>query len=241
MGKLKPFKPRIAFILAGGKSTRLGAVGTVLPKPMMPMHEAEPILFHNLKLCERMGIEEVVVLLGYKYKVIEHYLGLYQKSNPRPYIYPFTESEPLGTAGFLNKFDLKDSQFIVINGDNLYSDFDGNKFIENAQKVEGITLACTKLPDATGFGLIDDRGIHIKAFKEKPKTPIAGMCSAGIYYVNMNLPKLKKGYAMWETDIFPKLAKEGKLYAYKKCIFYPTDTIERWEKANVEWKVNDNA
>jgi NDP-sugar pyrophosphorylase family protein len=240
MSKTKPFKPRLAFILAGGKSTRLGNLSEVIPKPMMPIHEAEPIIFHNLKLCENMGIEEVVVLLGYKSKVIEHYLNLYQKSNPRPYIYPFVETEPLGTAGFINKFNLTDTQFIVINGDNLY-DIDGLKFIEAAQKNDGVTLACTELQDATGFGLVEVKGNQITAFKEKPKTPTAGMCSSGIYFVNMNLPKLKKGYNMWETDIFPKLAKEGKLYNYKKCKFYPTDTLERWQKANVEWKVNANA
>ena len=48
---------------------------------------------------------------------------------------------------------------------------------------------------------------------------------------------LPKGKSFIEKEIFPKLAREGKLYGYKYAgQWFATDTIERYQKAMREWK-----
>ncbi len=51
------------------------------------------------------------------------------------------------------------------------------------------------------------------------------------------LKYIPKGFAMLERDVFPKIAKEGKLYGYKfKGQWFDTGTMERYEQAIKGWK-----
>ena len=45
------------------------------------------------------------------------------------------------------------------------------------------------------------------------------------------------GFAMIESDVFPKLAKDGQLYGYPfSGQWFDTGSIERLQKASKEWK-----
>ena len=60
------------FIFAGGYGSRLGQVTESTPKPMVKIGE-KPILWHIMKYYSFYGINEFVVLLGYKGHVIKNY------------------------------------------------------------------------------------------------------------------------------------------------------------------------
>ena len=53
-----------ALILAGGKGTRLQPYTTVLPKPLMPVG-GYPILEIILRQLKKLGIEEIILAVGY--------------------------------------------------------------------------------------------------------------------------------------------------------------------------------
>lgn len=59
-------------ILCGGKGTRLREVSETLPKPMVPIGN-RPIVWHIMKTYASHGVNEFVLLLGYKGEVIRDY------------------------------------------------------------------------------------------------------------------------------------------------------------------------
>ena len=58
-------------ILAGGLGTRLGEETTIRPKPLVEIG-GKPIIWHIMKHYSHYGINEFVILLGYKGYMIQH-------------------------------------------------------------------------------------------------------------------------------------------------------------------------
>lgn len=67
-------RPRQAVILAGGRGTRLGAIGQRMPKAMVPFN-GRPFLGYLLETLKQQGFERVLLLLGYKAEQIMTYCG----------------------------------------------------------------------------------------------------------------------------------------------------------------------
>lgn len=63
-----------AVILAGGRGTRLGALTTHIPKPMVSFH-GRPFLAYVLELLRAQGVQQVVLLLGYQAEHVREYFG----------------------------------------------------------------------------------------------------------------------------------------------------------------------
>lgn len=59
-------------ILCGGRGTRLREVSETLPKPMVPIGD-RPIIWHIMKIYAAHGVNEFVLLLGYKGEIIRDY------------------------------------------------------------------------------------------------------------------------------------------------------------------------
>ena len=105
-----------AVILAGGKGTRLAPYTTVFPKPLMPVGDM-PILEIIIRQLKAVGIDEIVLCVGYLSSLLEAYFGFGEKLGVR--ISYSHESEPLGTAGPIGQVQGLDETFIVMNGDLL--------------------------------------------------------------------------------------------------------------------------
>ena len=65
-----------AIILAGGFGTRISEETSLKPKPMVEIG-GKPILWHIMKIYSEHGINEFIVLLGYKGYVIKEYFSNY--------------------------------------------------------------------------------------------------------------------------------------------------------------------
>ena len=63
-----------AVILCGGLGTRFSEQTKTKPKPMIQLGKF-PILFHILKIYEKNGINDFILALGYKGKVIEKFFN----------------------------------------------------------------------------------------------------------------------------------------------------------------------
>ena len=83
-------------------------------------------------------------------------------------------------------------------------------------------------------------GDRILDFKEKPKKSkdTSNLINAGVYVLDPGIFKyIPKGKAMMETDVFPKLAKKGKLFGYAfGGQWFDTGTPEAYELAIKNWK-----
>ena len=63
-------------ILCGGLGTRLSEETVIKPKPMVEIG-GKPILWHIMKIYSHYGINEFVILLGYKGYFIKEYFSNY--------------------------------------------------------------------------------------------------------------------------------------------------------------------
>lgn len=66
--------PRQAVILAGGKGTRLKPITDSLPKPMVEFH-GKPFLQYLIEQLRDVGVDRIVLLLGYLHEQIGDYFG----------------------------------------------------------------------------------------------------------------------------------------------------------------------
>jgi D,D-heptose 1,7-bisphosphate phosphatase len=114
-------------ILAGGLGTRLSNVNSNKPKALTEVL-GEPILENQIKKLTKLGIEEILLLVGYKANEIQNYFG--NGSNYGLKIKYIVEKEQLGTGGaIINALPLLDNEFMVIYGD-IFFDFSIKKLFD---------------------------------------------------------------------------------------------------------------
>ncbi len=104
-------------ILAAGKGTRMGALSSDLPKPMIKVGTRN-LIEHKLDLLP-ITVTEIIIVVGYKAEVIKDYFGSLYKGRTITYI---DQHEPLGTGHALWKTkDHITGQFLVMMGDDIYT------------------------------------------------------------------------------------------------------------------------
>src|SRR3989338_1655920 len=69
-----------AIIFAGGFGTRISEESGVRPKPMVEIG-GKPLLWHIMKIYYNQGIDEFVILCGYKGHMIKEYFANYKLHN----------------------------------------------------------------------------------------------------------------------------------------------------------------
>jgi len=248
-----------AVILAGGLGTRMREETEYRPKPMVEIG-GKPILWHIMKNLYDQGIDDFVILVGYKGQVIKQYFLNYAGLNSD---FSITLSKPdevtyhptagvsaqegwrvtvldtgleTLTAGRLAraKPHLSEGPFLLTYGDGL-ADVDVEsltKFHNRSGTVATITIA----NPVNRFGVVDvDENGLVTAFREKPK---------GIDSVNI-------GYMIFEHQIFnylvadepletgplPSLAREAKLSAFRHDgFFHAMDTVRDQAQLNEIWE-----
>ncbi len=230
--------PKTAVILAGGIGTRLQPITFEVPKPLLTVHD-KTLLEHLFDLFKKYGIKDIVISIGYKGDKIKSSI-----SNGRKFgvnVNYVEETKALGTAGPLKmaKHLLNDT-FIVTNADEL-KDLDlMDMYMFHKENKGAATIALATVDDPSAYGVARLQGNKILEFVEKPKRENApsNLINAGIYILEPEvLDYIPDGYAMLEKDVFPRLAREGKLFGYPfSGQWYNTGTLDLYEQAIKEWK-----
>lgn len=225
--------PKQALILAGGKGTRLTPITREIPKPLVPLH-GKPVLEYSLDLFKKFGIKDILISIGFKGEKIKEYFGDGKRFGVN--ITYVEEAGPLGTAGPLRlaKKFIKDS-FIMCNADEL-KDIDlMDMFMSHKKSDATATIALTSVEDTSKYGVAKLAGNKILEFVEKPskeKAP-SNFINSGLYILNPGvIDYVPEGFAMLENDVFPKLAKEGKLFGYPFSGYWkPIGNLQQYEEA----------
>ncbi len=202
-------------ILAGGRGTRLPQSARDIPKALVPVH-GKTILDHQLDALARHGLTNVALSLGFRADQIVAHLA----ATGRSHIEHVIEPQPLGTGGAV-RFAAHGVQepFLVLNGDTL-ADFDFLAITRAHTPGTALMVSCWR-DDARDFGLLDVRGASILAFLEKPIEPHPGLINAGCYILEpAHLDRLGEGASMLETDLFPRLARDGLLSTFRHDGFW---------------------
>ena len=233
-----------AVILAGGRGTRLYPVTKEIPKPLLPV-KRKPIINYLVDLFFSQGIENIAILISSEFRDdFEWWKKRYYPSagsEKIPRIDFFEEKEPLGTFGGVwhLKNWISNSPFFLSNGDEL-KEVDLEKMARIHQKLKSVaTIALVKVPNPQDYGVVLCKKGIVQEFLEKPKDPPSKYINSGLYLLSPRIFDYHPGpkFLMIEKDIFPKLAKEGKLAGFKfQGKWMDCGTWERYEKALAEWR-----
>lgn len=173
-----------AIVLAGGLGTRLRSIVTDVPKPMAPIGD-KPFLYYLFKYLKNNGVDRVILSVGYKWEIIQNYLG--NNFDGIQVIYS-VEDEPLGTGGAIKKAmnKVNSNDVFIINGDTFF-DVDLNELKKNVNNESKLTLSLKNMHDFDRYGCVesDSNGIVI-AFTEKEYRKV-GNINGGIYLVKRDI------------------------------------------------------
>jgi len=232
-----------AVILAGGKGTRLYPITKEIPKPLLPINR-KPIINYLIDLFQEQGIKEIAVLISKDFREdFEWWKKRYFSKNNIKLV---EEQKPLGTFGglFLLKHWLGDRPFFLTNGDEL-KEIDLLEMSRFHQKTRSLaTIALVEVPDPQNYGVVLCQSGIIKEFLEKPQNPPSNYINSGLYLLSSDIfnhpvcaGHYEPKFLMAEIDLFPRLAKEGKLFACKfKGKWTDCGTWERYSRALKDWK-----
>jgi len=237
------------FILAGGLGSRLGSISESLPKPMIEIG-GRPILWHIMKYYSCFGINEFVLLLGYKSRVIKEYFANYRIiSND------FEIDLGTGKISFYNlnsitedwKVTLLDTGFDNLKGSRIkqaeqyadadvlfltygdgVSNVDIHKLLE-FHKTHGKMITITGVRPPSRFGELSLDKNRVVTFEEKPQLSSAGYINGGFMVFNKDLfSHLSPGKDCdFEFGPLEKLAKEGEVMMFSHDDFWECVDTER--------------
>jgi D,D-heptose 1,7-bisphosphate phosphatase len=201
-------------ILIGGLGTRLGALTSNVPKPLLPVGN-RPFLEYLLFEAARFGFKRVLLLAGYRAEQVNNYIvesKIDQVLNLR--IQVLAEDKPAGTGGALwFARHLLNDYFYLLNGDSWF-DFNWLSLVtvEDADSAVS-TIGLRRLNDAGRYGVVETDGSVVRLFRERPDKPGPGNVNSGVYLVSREIVSFLSPNCSLERDIFPHLAQVGRLRA----------------------------
>lgn len=211
-----------ALILAGGLGKRLRPITYKIPKPMIRVG-GRPILYWQLELLKRHYVDRVILLVGYKAGAIVDAVG--DGSAFGLSVEYSVEDEPLGTAGAVKRALklVEDEYFFVLNGD-IITDLNISKLAVKMEKTKA-PVVMAAVPLVSPYGVLVTSDDHVVDFKEKPAFSDVWI-NAGVYIMRKEVDAYLPVRGSLEEQVFPVLAKEGKL------------AVEKY--SNVFWKSIDS-
>jgi len=233
-----------ALLLAGGKGSRLHPLTLELPKPLITIRK-KPLINYNLELFARHGVTDMKVLIrpedrrDYERWARECGQEFLDAGMGIQFI---EEPEPMGTLGYLYNYLrewMGDENIFVSNGDEIKNiDLAAMEQFHRATGAP-VTVALVVEKERKDGGFVLVRENKVAQFLEKQGMPDSNLMSAGMYLLSPSvfgadavwIPH-KKNFLMFETDLFPPLAAQGKLAGYiSEGIVFDCGTFERWERA----------
>ncbi len=208
-----------AIILAGGVGTRLRPLSCTRPKLLFPILN-KPLLDWTLERLAETGVNGVTLAVKY---MAEAFMQRYGESKHGMKISYSIEKKPMRTGGaikYAEELIGYEEPFLVLNGD-IFTTIDYTALIKkHEEKNAAATIALYRVEDPSRYGTTKlTKENRITQFIEKApqgKAP-SSLINAGIYVLNpeiFNYIPAGRPVSI-EHEIFPKLAKEGKLFGHE--------------------------
>ncbi len=253
-----------ALILAGGFGTRISEESGIRPKPMVEIG-GKPILWHIMKIYSSYGINDFVILCGYKSHVIKEYFANYplynsdvtfdianhtqiiHKNDSENWKVTLIETgEDTLTGGRIKRAKeyIGDETFCLTYGDGV-ADINIDELVKFHKK-NGTKATVTAVQPTGRFGVFNLQADEIKvaSFREKEAVD-GGWINGGFFVLEPSiLDYIVDDSTVWEQDPMKVLANEGNLSSFKHSGFWQCmDTLrdknyleELWEKGEAPWK-----
>jgi len=233
-------------IMAGGMGTRFKPLSNYLQKCMIPIGDQEkPILEYIIRLYKHHEINDMVLLVGYRYLQIENYFDRGERFGVK---LEYVQDKPgwKGSANaILNAYKegalSRDDTLVVYYGD-IVSNIDLGKLLEQHNETDArVTLALTTgLKINEGVGTVE--GNWVTEFKEKPRLDLRA--TIGIMVLDgsvvsdmekMHDEEQYQSYDLMGEVVQQMVHDEEKVAAYQTDAFwYDIGSIERYERLSNE-------
>ncbi|MDO8427694.1 MAG: nucleotidyltransferase family protein [Candidatus Diapherotrites archaeon] len=175
--------PNTAIVMAAGKGTRMLPLTETIPKALVNW-KGKPLIVHVLNELNKTSVQKAIIVIGYKGKQIQKYLGKKFGKIKLEYV---TQTQQLGTAHAVQTGlkKIHNENFLVLSADVIASAKDLNKFLNSTGDC-CMALRKTKKPER--YGIIELKGKNIVKLIEKPKNypKKTAWMNAGIYSFNAN-------------------------------------------------------
>lgn len=202
-----------AVILAAGEGTRMRPLTYTKPKVMLPIAN-KPILEHLIAELARVGIKDIVLVVGYKDEIVRGYFG--DGGDFGVSIEYVSQRKQLGTADALRSaIHLIDDDFIMLNGDNIVGCDDIKKIADS----DGMAMGVVRVENPQDFGVVEVENGKVKRIIEKPERPPSNLINAGVY--------------RFDSDIVEFLERTP---LSKRGEYEITDTIQLAINSGIEFK-----
>jgi glucose-1-phosphate cytidylyltransferase len=256
-----------AVILAGGFGTRLSEETSIKPKPMLNIG-GKPILWHIMKTYSHYGINEFVILLGYKGYVIKEYFTNYflhqsdvtidmssgdmqvHNNSSEPWKVTLLDTGIHAMTGARVKKAKKyigNEAFLLTYGDGV-GDVDIGETLKFHVQHKRLMTMTSAQPEGRFGALNINENNQVTTFEEKPKGD--GLWVNAGYFICQ--PEVLDYIAdgddvIFEQEPLRRLAQDGQIYTYKhKGFWMPMDTLrdkiklnEMCESGNAPWIIWD--
>jgi NDP-sugar pyrophosphorylase family protein len=167
-----------AVVLAGGMGTRLGPLTASLPKPLVPIDDAGPVLGIVLHQLAHHGFERVTLAIGYLGEMIQAVVGDGERFGLE--VDYAVEAAPLSTIGpVVQILDRLPEHFLVLNGDILTDLDHADLLTSHVASGAPLTIGTYRRVVDVDYGVLEIRGEDVIGFREKPQLDY--VVSMGIY------------------------------------------------------------
>lgn len=254
-------------ILAGGLGTRISEESGDRPKPMIEIG-GRPILWHIMKMYSAHGINDFVILCGYKGYVIKEYFSNYflhmsdvtydmttnkmivHRKKAEPWTVTLLDTgEHTNTGGRLmaaKEHINENEDFCFTYGDGV-SDLNISKSIE-FHKQHGKKATITGVTPPGRYGALVTSGNEVRDFTEKPPGDLGNLINGGFFVLKPScLDLINSLDTSWEQKPLQQLAEDGELFVYRHSGFWlAMDTLrdktrleQFWKTGEAPWKTWD--
>ncbi len=243
------------FILCGGFGTRLDAEGQKIPKALVKIGN-DPIIFHLIKTFVKFNLNEFVLCMGYKKKLIEKFfvqkfkrqINVINQSkykilninfqNKKIKIFLVDTGLNTGTGGRLklaNKIIKNNEDFLMTYCDGL-GNIDIYNLIKKHKKLKKL-VTVTAVQPRHRYGVMKVKKDLVIDFNNE--NPIQNVrVNGGYFVIKQNALKfIKNKQIYWEKEPINILVKKKELASYNHNNFWSSlDTLKDKKYFNDLWK-----
>tara|TARA_B100000073_G_C23624013_1_gene529748 strand:- start:170 stop:979 length:810 start_codon:yes stop_codon:yes gene_type:complete len=209
-----------AVILCGGRGTRLGVLGTKIPKTLVKVNNKEILwyILYNLKIH---GFKNIILPLGYKGNLIKNFLKKNKNFGLNIKLINTGVKTNIGKRIFLIRNEIKSKNFLILNGDAIFGFNLKNIYQTHCKKNLGATFICGEFTYAYGSigvrknKIIDfKRNLVFQSLKIKNDDEYQAYNYTGMSIVKTELVKKLNKYFKnsenFEQEFYPRIIKSFK-------------------------------
>jgi len=175
---------RKVVVFAAGRGTRMRALSKQTPKHLIQIF-GKPFLYYLLSNLRQAGFEEIVMVTGYLSEQMEKFVSKHR--HEFPLFTTVNQFELLGEEMYGTLMPLiaaqdqvKDENFIVVMGDNLYSLTDLQAF--RKQDDTYCYVGGFEVPNPEQYGtLVSSSDGYLQSIDERSSHPISNVINSALY------------------------------------------------------------